>query len=73
LWRRLLSLTREANARSPESLADQLVLLVEGAYVSVHCFAAPGPASRMGEAAEALIAAQRAPAPPLASGERWPR
>lgn len=58
LHRRLRDLVRDAGARDAESLADQLVLLFEGAYSSAQTFGAAGPARRLAEAAEALLAAQ---------------
>jgi AcrR family transcriptional regulator len=58
LRRRLKDLARRAGARSPESLADQLLLLMEGAYASAQNFRDSGPAPRLQSAAEALLAAQ---------------
>ncbi len=58
LRRRLKGLARHAGARNPESLADQLLLLMEGAYASAQNFRARGPAPRLQGAAEALLAAQ---------------
>ena len=65
LRRRLLDLARALDARRPAQLADQLVLLFEGAYASAQTFGADGPAAAVAEAADALIAAQtrRAEAP----------
>jgi AcrR family transcriptional regulator len=58
LRRRLLALAQAAGARRPAQLADQLVLLFEGAYASSQTFGPDGPASAVTEAAEALFAAQ---------------
>lgn len=58
LRRRLLGLARALRARRPARLADQLVLLFEGAYASAQTFGAAGPAAAVAEAAEALVAAQ---------------
>lgn len=57
LRRRLLALCREAGARRPALLADELVLLFEGAYASAQTFGPDGPAAAVVDAAEALIAA----------------
>lgn len=57
LRRRLLALCREAGARRPALLADELVLLFEGAYASAQTLGPDGPAAAVAEAAEALIAA----------------
>jgi AcrR family transcriptional regulator len=59
LRRRLLGIVRAAGARRPAQLADQLLLLVEGAYVSGQTFGPEGPAAAATEAADALIAAAR--------------
>jgi AcrR family transcriptional regulator len=58
LRRRLLDLARRAGAGDPGSLADQLLLLIEGAYASAQNFPARGPAPSLQGAAEALLAAQ---------------
>jgi AcrR family transcriptional regulator len=58
LRRRLALLAKAAGARHPAALADQLVLLFEGAYTSAQTFGAGGPAAQVTDAAEALIAAQ---------------
>ena len=60
LRRRLVLLAKAAGARHPTALADQLVLLFEGAYTSAQTFGAGGPAAQVTAAAEALIAAQLA-------------
>ena len=57
LRRRLLDVVRAAGARRPALLADELLLLVEGAYVSGQTFGSDGPAAAAAEAADALIAA----------------
>jgi AcrR family transcriptional regulator len=58
LRRRLLDLSRRAGARDPATLADQLLLLMDGAYASAQNFPARGPAPSLQRAAEALLAAQ---------------
>jgi AcrR family transcriptional regulator len=58
LRRRLRELARRVGAREPMLLADQLVLLFEGAYISGQTFGANGPAAAVAEAAEALLDAQ---------------
>ena len=58
LRRRLRALARRAGAREPALLADQLVLLFEGAYISGQTFGANGPAAAVADAAEALLDAQ---------------
>lgn len=60
LRQRLLDLARALDARRPAQLADQLVLLFEGAYSSAQTFGATGPAGAVADAAEALIAAHLA-------------
>jgi AcrR family transcriptional regulator len=51
-------LAREAGARNPEVLADQLFLLMDGAYVAARTFGTKNPASHLASAAKALIDAQ---------------
>jgi AcrR family transcriptional regulator len=58
LRRRLSDLATRAGARDPGVLADQLLLLMEGAYASAQNFRAGGPAPSLRGAAEALLAAQ---------------
>jgi AcrR family transcriptional regulator len=57
LRRRLAALCRAAGARRPAHVADQLVLLFEGAYVSAQTFGPEGPAAAAADAADALLAA----------------
>lgn len=57
LGRRLRDLVRTIGVRNPESLADQLVLLFEGTYSSAQTSGPSGPAHRVAQAAEALLAA----------------
>jgi AcrR family transcriptional regulator len=54
---RFTALGREARLRSPETLAGQLLLLMDGAWVAARMFGPRNPAARVAEAAEALIAA----------------
>jgi AcrR family transcriptional regulator len=58
LRRRRLDLSRRAGARDPATLADQLLLLMDGAYASAQNFPARGPAPSLQRAADALLAAQ---------------
>ena len=54
---RFTALGREAKLRSPEALAGQLLLLMDGAWVAARMFGPKNPAARVAEAARALIAA----------------
>jgi AcrR family transcriptional regulator len=56
LRRRLRGLARAAGARGAKGLADQLMLLFEGAYSSAQTCGARGPATAVAAAAEALLA-----------------
>lgn len=58
LRRRLRELAKRAGARDPRMLADQLLLLMEGAYAAAQNFRSHGPATGLRYAAEALLAAQ---------------
>jgi hypothetical protein len=51
-------LAKEAGARKPEALADQLLLLMDGSFAAVRMFGRDNPAARVAEAAAALIEAQ---------------
>ena len=57
LRRRLRQLARAAGARDATALADQLMLLFEGAYSSAQTCGARGPAVAVAKAADALLAA----------------
>jgi len=57
LRRRLGALTKRMGARRPALLADQLVLLIDGAYVNGQLLGKEGPVSALVRAALALIAA----------------
>jgi AcrR family transcriptional regulator len=52
-----LDLCRKAGLRDPELLADELFLLSEGAQVSLQCVGPTGPASRLIDMFETLVAA----------------
>jgi AcrR family transcriptional regulator len=54
---RFTALGRQAKLRTPERLAEQLLLLMDGAWVAARMFGARSPARRVAEAAQALIAA----------------
>lgn len=51
-------LAKEAGAREPEVLADQLFLLMDGAYMASRMFGVKNPASHLASAAKILIDAQ---------------
>ena len=55
---RFQQLAREAGARSPEVLADQLFLLMDGAYMASRMFGTKNPAIHLASAARAMIDAQ---------------
>lgn len=55
---RLTALASRAGARDPAMLADQLLLLMEGAYASAQNFRSGGPAPSLLDATEALLTAQ---------------
>ncbi|MNK36778.1 Transcriptional regulator AcuR [compost metagenome] len=55
LRRRLTAMAAEMGASDPEALADGLLLLIEGAFVSSQLFGAGGPAGRVADMAEKLI------------------
>jgi hypothetical protein len=50
-------LAKEAGAKKPDALADQLFLLMDGAYMASRMFGAKNPASHLAEAAQILIEA----------------
>ena len=55
---RFRKLAKEAGARNPEVLADQLFLLMDGAYMSSRMFGPKNPAASLASAARSLIDAQ---------------
>jgi AcrR family transcriptional regulator len=57
LRRRLGALARQMGVRKADALADQLVLLVDGAYVNGHLLGKKGPAHSLVPAALAVISA----------------
>lgn len=57
LRQRLLGLVRATGARPPERVADQLCLLVDGAFANSEAFGKQGPATGLTAAADALLAA----------------
>jgi AcrR family transcriptional regulator len=57
LRRRLLALVEQLGVCQPESLADQLVLLIDGAFASCQVLGKSGPARLLEDAAAALIGA----------------
>ncbi len=52
---RFRQLAEEAGANDPENLANQLFLLMEGAYMASRLFGPANPASNLAEAARVLI------------------
>lgn len=52
---RFRRLAEEAGAQKPESLADQLLLLMDGAYMAARMFGPNNPAAGLAEAAQILI------------------
>lgn len=57
LRRRLAALTRRAGAKRHAELADQLVLLIDGAYINGQLRGKRGPAQALPKAAAVLVAA----------------
>lgn len=55
---RFRELAKEAGARTPDVLADQLFLLMDGAYMAARMFGPRNPASHLARAAQTLIDAQ---------------
>ena len=53
--RRFRKLAKEAGARRPEILADQLFLLMDGAYMAARMFGPDNPAAHVASAAQTLI------------------
>jgi AcrR family transcriptional regulator len=60
---RLGTLAREADLRDPEALADQLLLLMDGAWVAARMFGPHNPSAQVAAAATALIQAHSHPEP----------
>jgi AcrR family transcriptional regulator len=54
---RLTALAESAGARAPSTLADQLQMLIDGAYVIAQSLGPDGPARTIADAGRALIAA----------------
>jgi AcrR family transcriptional regulator len=59
LRRRLSQLAKRMNVRKHDALADQLLLLIDGAYVDGQLFGKTGPARSFLAAADALIGASK--------------
>jgi AcrR family transcriptional regulator len=57
---RFRQLAREAGAKKPDVLADQLFLLMDGAYMAARMFGTKNPAAHLAEAAQTLIDAATA-------------
>ena len=52
---RFRQLAKEAGAKKPDVLADQLFLLMDGAYMASRMFGTKNPAAHLAEAAQTLI------------------
>ena len=52
---RFRKLAQQAGARSPKTLADHLVLLMDGAFMAVRMHGVRNPATRVAQAAQVLI------------------
>ena len=52
---RFYQLAKEAGAKKPDVLADQLFLLMDGAYMASRMFGSKNPAAHLAEAAQVLI------------------
>jgi len=52
---RFRQLAKEAGAKKPDVLADQLFLLMDGAYMAARMFGTKNPASHLADAARTLI------------------
>ena len=52
---RFRQLAKEAGAQKPEALADQLFLLMDGAYMASRMFGTKNPATQVAEAARVLM------------------
>lgn len=63
LRERLRQMTKAMDARKPKKLADALLLLIEGVYVTSQLFGPDGPAPAAKSAAQALIEAHTRPEP----------
>jgi AcrR family transcriptional regulator len=57
--RQFLTLAKQAGLREPAVLADQLLLLMDGAWVAARMFGRANPARHVAAAAEALLHAHR--------------
>lgn len=57
---RFRQLAEEAGAKQPDVLADQLFLLMDGAYMASRMFGSQNPAAHLAESARVLIDAARA-------------
>jgi AcrR family transcriptional regulator len=55
---RFRQLAKQAGARKPDVLADQLFVLMDGAFMAARMYGPDNPALRVAQAAEALIEAQ---------------
>jgi AcrR family transcriptional regulator len=58
----IVGIARNLPAEDPETLADGLTLLIEGAYATYHIFGSQGPATALVRSADRLIEAHLQPA-----------
>jgi AcrR family transcriptional regulator len=68
---RLQELALAAGARQPERLANQLVLLMDGAFAAVRMFGIANPAANVAAAAATLIEAEVGPVPQASVSQKW--
>jgi AcrR family transcriptional regulator len=61
ITQRLFGLCEQIGAQNPKVLADQLSLLIDGAYISAQTVGVGGPCIQLQETADALIRAQMPP------------
>jgi AcrR family transcriptional regulator len=66
---RLRTLAQEANLRVPEALADQLLLLMDGAWVAARMFGPGNPSAEAAAAGTILIDAHGPPTAPVEPGK----
>ncbi|HEU4994567.1 MAG TPA: TetR/AcrR family transcriptional regulator [Gemmatimonadaceae bacterium] len=57
--KRFATLAAEAGLRDPDALADELLMLMDGAWVAARMFGRPNPARHVASAAESLLRGHR--------------
>lgn len=68
---RFSELAHQAGVSQPEALADQLFLLMDGAFMAVRMYGTDSPANRVAEAAQALVDLRLVSASPDSSALPW--